>query len=117
MKLSTIKKTLEKIKELPTLPVIANKVNMILSDPNSNAAELADIIEVDQSITAKILKLVNSAYYSLPHRVTNIQQAIGLLGYKNISHIVLTLSVFDTLRHSKKGSFNRREFWTRRLKT
>lgn len=117
MKLNTIKKTLDKVKELPTLPVVANKVNMILSNPQSNASELAGIIEIDQSITAKILKLVNSAYYSLPQRVTNIQQAIGLLGYKNISHIVLTISVFDTLKHTGKSSFNRREFWTHSIAT
>ncbi len=82
MKLSIIKQTLEKVKELPTLPVVANKVNLLLSDPKSSASELANIIELDQSITAKILRLVNSAYYSLPQRVTNIQQAIGLLGFK-----------------------------------
>ena len=117
MKLSIIKQTLEKVKELPTLPVVANKVNVLLSDPKSSASELANVIELDQSITAKILRLVNSAYYSLPQRVTNIQQAIGLLGFKNISYIVLTLSVFDTLRKSTRSSFNRRKFWVHAIAT
>jgi len=117
MKLKAIKKAIEKVKELPTLPAVANKVNMLLSDPKSSSADLAEIIEFDQSITAKILKLINSAFYSLPERVSNIQQAIALLGYKNISNIVLTLSVFDTMNNSKKSSSRRRGFWIHSIAT
>jgi len=43
--------------------------------------------------------------------VKNVQQAIGLLGYKNISHMVLTLSVFDVLKRSNRSTFDRRAFW------
>jgi len=117
VKLETIKKAIEKVKELPTLPAVANKVNMLLADPKSSTADLAEVIELDQSITAKILKLVNSVCYSLPERVSSIQQAIALLGYKNISNIVLMLSVFDTLKHSGKSSFNRRGFWIHSIAT
>jgi len=117
MKLSKINKTMEKVRELPTLPAIANKVNALLYDPKSGAPDLAKIIENDQSLATKVLALVNSAYYSLPQRVSNIAQAIALLGYKNISHIVMTLSVFETLKHSKKGSFNREAFWLHSIAT
>jgi len=117
MKLSIIKYTLEKVKELPTLSVVASKVSMLLSDPKSSASEIADTIALDQSISAKILKLVNSAYYALPQRVSNIQQAIGLLGFRSISHILLTLSVFDTLKKSGKSGFDRRQFWIHSIAT
>jgi putative nucleotidyltransferase with HDIG domain len=111
MKLSNIKKTMETIRELPTLPLVANKINAILHDPTSSISDLSKIIEKDQSITAKLLKLVNSAHYGLPQRVSNINQAIALLGYRNISYIVMTLSVFDTLKNLENSSFNRRKFW------
>ena len=117
MKLSKIKKTIEQVRELPTLPVIANKVNAILYDPKSGASDLAKIIENDQSIATKVLTLVNSAYYGLSQRGTNIAQAIALLGYKNISHIVMTPSVFDTLKQSKRGSFDRESFWLHSIAT
>ncbi|UCB47411.1 MAG: HDOD domain-containing protein [Spirochaetota bacterium] len=117
MKLSKIKKTIETVKELPTLPIVANKVNALLYDPKSAAGDLAKIIENDQSLTTKILTLVNSAYYGLSQRVTNITQAIALLGYKNISHMVMTLSVFETLKDSKHGSFNREDFWLHSIGT
>lgn len=117
MKLSKIKKTIEQVRDLPTLPVISNKVNALLYDPKSAASDLAEIIENDQSIATKVLTLVNSAYYGLPQRVTNIAQAIALLGYKNISQIVMTLSVFETLKHSKRGSFDRKAFWLHSIAT
>ncbi|MFW6139122.1 MAG: HDOD domain-containing protein [Spirochaetota bacterium] len=110
MRLSKIKKTMERVKELPTLSVVANKVNAVLNDPTSSTSDLAKIIECDQSITAKILALANSSQYSLPQRVTNISQAISLLGYKNVSYIVMTISVFDALRN-KKSAFDRTRFW------
>jgi putative nucleotidyltransferase with HDIG domain len=86
-------------------------VNTLLNDPSSDARDLAKVIEVDQSITAKILKLVNSAQYNLSHKVDNVTQAISLLGYRNISHIVMTIAVFDTLKAVTNSVFDRRAFW------
>ncbi len=117
MKVSTIKKVLEKVKELPTLPVVAQRINALLDDPRSNAKDLAAVIEMDQSVTAKVLRLVNSAYFSLSQKVTNVAQAIALLGYKNISQMVVTLSVFDSLRVSEGVSFDRRKFWVHSIAT
>ena len=116
-KLNKLNQVIEKIKELPTLPVIANRVQEMLYNPKTNIADLANIIEKDQSIATKILKLVNSSFYSLPERVTNISQAINLLGFKNISQILMTLSVFDTLRSRDKGVFDRRQFWLHSIGT
>jgi putative nucleotidyltransferase with HDIG domain len=99
------------IRELPTLPLVANKINAVLHDPGSSVSDLSKIIEKDQSITAKVLKLVNSALYSLSEKVSNINQAIALLGYRNISYIVMTLSVFDALKTVEKNSFDRKKFW------
>ena len=111
MILKKIGKVLDKVRELPTLPVIANKVSALLNDPKTDTIDLAKIVEKDQSITTKILNLVNSSYYSLPQDVTNITQAISLLGYKNVSYIIMALSVFDTLKKTVKQTFDRKEFW------
>jgi len=111
MRLNNIEKVLGKVRELPTLPVIAHNIQRLLGDPRSSAQDLAEIIEKDQSITAKVLKLVNSAAWALPEKVTNIAQAISLLGYRSISHMVTTLAVFDSLEKMGRGSFDRRAFW------
>ena len=111
MRLNNIEKALSKVRELPTLPVIAHNIQRLLGDPRSSAQDLAEIIEKDQSITAKVLKLVNSAAWAIPEKVTNIAQAISLLGYRSISHMVTTLAVFDSLQKMGRGSFDRRAFW------
>jgi putative nucleotidyltransferase with HDIG domain len=111
MKVNGIKKTIESIRELPTLSLVANKINAVLHDPKSSVSDLSKIIEKDQSITTKVLKLVNSAHYGLMEKVNNINQAIALLGYRNISYIVMTLAVFDALKYVEKRSFDRRKFW------
>jgi putative nucleotidyltransferase with HDIG domain len=111
MKVNKIKKTIESIRELPTLSLVANKINAILHDPKSSVSDLTKIIEKDQSITTKVLKLINSAHFGLSQKVNNINQAIAFLGYRNISYVVMTLSVFDALKHVEKGTFDRRKFW------
>ena len=111
MKVNGIKKTIESIRELPTLSLVANKINAVLHDPKSSVSDLSKIIEKDQSITTKVLKLVNSAHYGLMEKVNNINQAIALLGYRNISYIVMTLAVFDALKYVEKRSFDRCKFW------
>jgi len=111
VKLSRIREAMERIKELPTLPVVARKVNALLYNPDTNASDLAEVVQRDQSITAKILKLVNSAQYNLPERVSNIKQAVTLLGQRNVANIVMTLAVFDTLKSTGQSTFDRREFW------
>ncbi len=117
MELMKLNKIMEKMKELPTLPIIANRVQQMLYNPKTNTSELAEVIEKDQSITSKILKLINSAFYSLPERITNISQAISHLGYKNISQIVMTLSIFDSLKTKHNNVFDRREFWLHSIAT
>ena len=75
MKLSRIREAMERIKELPTLPVVARKVNALLYNPDTNASDLAEVVQRDQSITAKILKLVNSARTTSPngYQISNRQ--------------------------------------------
>jgi putative nucleotidyltransferase with HDIG domain len=117
VKLSRIKKTIELVRDLPTLLSVAVKVNTLLNDPSSSACDLAAVIEKDQSITAKILRLVNSAQYNLSHKVNNVAQAISLLGYRTISYTVMTIAVFDTLKAVTDTVFDRREFWIHSIAT
>ena len=59
-------KIIEKIRDVPTLSNIVSKIIEIVDDPNSSVSDLTDVISGDQALTAKVLKLVNSAFYVLP---------------------------------------------------
>jgi predicted Zn finger-like uncharacterized protein len=82
------KKVLRKLKDLPPMPQIVFKARQVIADPDSEMAELADLLESDQAIAAKVLKLANSAYYGLSGKVSSIRHASSLLGYKALGQLI-----------------------------
>lgn len=103
-----IDQAVEKIKELPTLPDVVFKVNEVVNDPNTSAVDLENVISHDQAIAAKVLKLVNSAFYGLPGRVDTLARAIPLLGFSTVRNLVLSVSIFDLVTI---GGFDMKDFW------
>lgn len=79
---------LKRVKELPPMPQTVFKAREILGDPKSSAQEVARLLETDQAIAAKILKMANSPYYGVMGKVSSIQHASVVLGYKTLAEIV-----------------------------
>lgn len=91
-----------KIKDLPIMPQVATKI-LQLQEENLQISfrELERLIIVDPALTAKILKVANSAMYARPREITNLQQAITLLGFKNIKSLVLLVCASNLFGKSK----------------
>ena len=103
---------LDKIDELPTLPSIVFELNQVINDPMSAAADVEKIMLNDQSLTSRVLKLVNSSYYAIPGGVSNLKRAIVYLGFDTIQQLVLTASVMDTVDTSGDGGgIDLGQFW------
>jgi HD-like signal output (HDOD) protein len=101
-----------KINEIPTLPVVACKIIEILDNPRSSANDLEKVISIDQSLTTRVLRLVNSAYYGFPRRITTVAQGVVILGFDVIKHLTLSVSIADIFR--LKGNspiFDRSSLW------
>ena len=111
MSVKQIEDIISKVKKLPTLPMVANKVNNLIQDPTCTAIKLAEVIDKDQSLTTRVLRLVNSAFYSLSAEVTNVKHAIALLGFKTISQMVISICVFDVFKGKYADDFDRKGFW------
>ena len=109
-------KQLDRIRELPSLPAIVLEVNRILQNLETPTDQLAHIIETDQTMVLKILKLVNSSFYGVPSKISNIASAIILLGFNTIRHAVVSVSVINafSLKNKLKG-FNIQDFWRHSL--
>lgn len=75
--------------DLPPMPTVAAKVNELATDPNSSAADFRRIVEADQALTARILRMANSAFYGLNHRVTTLTHAVVVLGFKTLQSLVV----------------------------
>lgn len=112
MEAEEIFQKLDRITELPTLPVILSRLNAMLSDQNTSISKLKKVIETDQAITSKLLKLVNSAFYGFRSRISNIPHALALLGFNSIRNAIISITVFDAFsKRTRAGGWNPQEFW------
>jgi putative nucleotidyltransferase with HDIG domain len=108
-----MQQTIHKIDELPTLPAVAMAVNRMLQDVNAPIEKMVAMLEKDQSLVLKLLRLVNSSFYGFKSRITSLRHAVTLLGYSTVQHAVVTISVIDCLKiGSVLGGFKASQFWT-----
>jgi HD-like signal output (HDOD) protein len=79
--------------DLPPMPVVAVKVIQLLQDPKTSSVELAEAISRDQAVSARVLKIANSSFYSLKRQVKTLEHAIAILGEKTLKSLVLAASL------------------------
>lgn len=97
---------------LPTLPEIATELLELTLSENASAETIAELVSRDPSMSAKLLKVVNSAAFGLRFSVSSIRYATTILGMRRVRTLVLSLSVFDTLsKMGGKGKLDRMLFW------
>jgi HD-like signal output (HDOD) protein len=82
------KRVLHNLDELPPMPQVVFKAYEIMDDPNASTKQLADLIETDQAIATKVLKMANSAYYGMSGKVSSVQHASVVLGYKALGELI-----------------------------
>ncbi len=111
------KPILEKLNDIPTLPIVATKVTELINDPNSSSADIADVLKKDQVLTAKVLKLINSPYYGIPGEVTDVKRALAYLGFNTLAQLVLSVSVISLFSDKENNRFSLQDFWKHALGT
>ncbi len=105
------------LKDLPSLPHILVKLVAACNDENESLGEIVGILTNDPSLCSKVLKLVNSAYYSLGRRIDSIDQAVAYLGTRTIKNIAICSTVYQAFnKESESGAFNLKTFWWHSLK-
>lgn len=92
------------LENLPSLPHNIHRLLATLDDPLSSIADVTDVIAADLALTAQILKLTNSAYFSLPRRVDTISQAVSLLGIELIKSLALCGGFFSAFSEGSVGT-------------
>jgi putative nucleotidyltransferase with HDIG domain len=117
------KEILEKLfsadRQLPTLPVILDKLNEMLKNPMTSNKKIADLITKDPAMVTKILKLSNSAMYSKRQKITNLANAITFLGIEKLKTLILQISLVKVFTFSSDGipEFSITTFWEHSLGT
>lgn len=92
------RKKVERLSNLPTLPHLMEKFTRMIKDPTKSMADVGEEIGKDQTLTGKVLRLVNSAFYGFPTRIGTLTHAMVLLGYDAVKGLIVSTSVFDYIR-------------------
>ncbi len=94
------RKALREVKNLPTLPGIVAKLSRMAEDPDTTTEQMGKVISKDHILAAKLLKLVNSAFYGFPQKISSLSSAIILLGFNVIKSLIISASIFELMESS-----------------
>ena len=108
IKIEEVVKGLEK---LPTLPGIAVKILEAVRNAETSLKEIADILSADLSLSAEVLKAINSPFYGLRTKVTSVHHAVNMLGLSSVKSLALSFSLVKNFRSKETGGFNHTNFW------
>lgn len=99
------------ITNLPLIPKVMFEVTRFLQKPGATTSGLAKLIGKDQGLTTKILSIANSPLYGLQRKVTSLEFAIIVLGFKEIADIVTAISLANTIQVASDKDFDQNDFW------
>lgn len=103
---------LQSAKDMPTIPRIAVHVAKLVDNPNASARQVATALASDQVLTARVLRMANSAFYGAPRRISTVTDAIVLLGMRTIRNMAMAVSCFDVLdRELQCYAMRRGDMW------
>ena len=109
-------KIISKMQDIKSFPQFVMETMRKLNDPESNAADVAKSLSRDEGLVLRILKLANSAAYGMTRNISNISEAIALLGYKSVSTIILAATVYSAMDKGLSGyALDRGELWRHSL--
>ena len=81
---------LESMVNLPPFPVVVQRAIQLINDPKSSAQDVVDAIQFDQSITANVLKICNSAYFGVRRTIHSLREAVMMIGFNQLLEIILS---------------------------
>ena len=113
------KKSIQRfIKKMPSLSTTVGKVMEICSRTDASPNELNRVISLDPVLTGQVLKLINSAYYSLMNKVTSLTRAITMLGMNTVKNMALSTAIIRSVSGAKKSqALPTKKFWAHSIAT
>ncbi|MFZ0959870.1 MAG: response regulator [Terriglobia bacterium] len=94
----SIRRTVTGLGDLPSLPRTYEALMQAVADPDVSIQKIAKIVEQDVGISAKVLQLVNSAFFGITHSMTSIPSAVSYLGINTLKDLVLSVEIFRAFR-------------------
>lgn len=115
IKVDSLDSLLKGVAALPSLPAIALRIIQEIKKDKSSLNDLAEIISYDPALTAKILRIANSSFYSLPYKVDSIERAVHILGLEALKNIALSFAIVKGFKRNPVDEFDHELFWKRSI--
>lgn len=103
--------------QLPSLPAIYTQLVDKMRDPECGIDDVAELVARDISLTARVLKLVNSAFFGLRQQVSSLNEAVNYLGLDTLKALVLSINAFSHFEKSSLGGLSLDSLWNHSLLT
>ncbi|MCX7723819.1 MAG: HDOD domain-containing protein [Thermodesulfovibrio sp.] len=103
MNIQEVLARVEKIETLPTIPPILRKILSVIEDPKVSLQKITEFVSSDPTLTARILKMVNSPVYGFPGRISSVSHAMVILGLNAVRGLLLGVSVFELMQKHMIG--------------
>ncbi len=102
----------QEVSEVSSLPEITTKIVEVVEDPSATVRDMHQIVRTDPALAAKILKVVNSAFYGLPAQIASLDRAILMLGLSAVKNIALAASLSQLFKvDARSEQFAARDLW------
>jgi len=111
------KKLMGMVDQMPPFPKSVHRIIEMSADINCAPKDLVQVIEHDPVITMKLLKLVNSAFFSLANSVASVRHALVYLGLNTVKNLALSIATIDSLPRKNSASFRTHDFLLHALTT
>ena len=115
MRPEDVLKTVMTSDALPTLPTVASRLVSMTSQEETTIDEIAQVITTDVSLSAKLLKVANSSFYSFPTKIGSVNQAVSVMGTNAVRSLVLSFSFLNIRPKNRNDSFDYNRFWEKSL--
>ncbi len=103
---------ISRLSNLPSLPSLHHEIVAELQSPNASSGRIGDIVAHDPAMTAKILQLVNSAFFGIRRKICSAREAVSFIGIETIQALVLSLNAFDSFRSQGVPNYTIENIWS-----
>jgi putative nucleotidyltransferase with HDIG domain len=107
-----LKSLVSRMSVLPSLPSLYFRVIHELQSPNASLDRIGDLVSMDPGMSAKILQLVNSAFFGFSRKVASPTEAIGVLGVSIVRSLALCIHAFSCFHHGTHGELSFEQIWS-----
>ncbi|HEY6229178.1 MAG TPA: response regulator, partial [Verrucomicrobiae bacterium] len=111
VKSEILKELIAKMETLPSMPELFHRITQKLRDEKCSLDDVGELIATDIAMTAKLLKLVNSAFFGLRRQISNPQEAVTFLGLDTIKALTLAVNAFDSFEDKAPGPWSIEQLW------